>query len=114
MPSKHSPHFLLDTVSRKYWSEHPIFYWTVSMHTIRFFITDKKLTYLTIFYWCHLVHAARFFIRVRAASHYMILCLRRPAMDPHDAITDRTSCSVRPSAILSAAILTIGGYRRPS
>ena len=33
---------------------------------------------------------------------------------PHDAVADRTSCSVRPSAILSAAILTIGGYRRSS
>ena len=52
---------------------------------------------------------------IRAASHYTILSLRRPAMPPpHDAIADRTSCNVRPSAILSAAILTIGGYRRPS
>ena len=51
---------------------------------------------------------------LRAASHYTILSLRRPAMAPHDAIADRTSCSVRPSAILSAAILTIGAYRRPS
>ena len=33
---------------------------------------------------------------------------------PHDAIADRRSCSVRPSAILSASILTIGGYRRAS
>ena len=33
---------------------------------------------------------------------------------PHDAVADRTSCSVRPCAILSAVILTIGGYRRPS
>ena len=51
--------------------------------------------------------------RLRVASHYMILSLRRPAMAPHDAIADRTSCSVRP-AILSAATLTIGWYRRPS
>ena len=40
----------------------------------------------------------------RAASHYTILSLRRPAMAPHDAVTDWTSCSARPSAIL-----TIGG-----
>ena len=30
---------------------------------------------------------------------------------PHNAVADRTSCSVRPSAILSAAILTIAGRR---
>ena len=47
---------------------------------------------------------------VRAASHYTILSLRRPAMAPHDAVADMTSCSVRPSAIESATILIIGGY----
>ena len=42
---------------------------------------------------------------LRAASHYTISSLRRPAMAPHDAVADRTSCIVRPSAILSVTIL---------
>ena len=50
---------------------------------------------------------------VRPASHYTILSLRRPAMAPHDAGVGTTSCSLRPSEILSAMILTIGGYHAP-
>ena len=42
---------------------------------------------------------------IRAASHYTILSSQRPAMAPQDVIADRTSCSVRPSAILSVTIL---------
>ena len=35
----------------KIWSEHPIFYWAVPVHTVRFFIGDKNWTYHTIFNW---------------------------------------------------------------
>ena len=63
---------------------------------------------ITLFYIFRNSGFCQVYAVIRAASHYTILSLRRPTMAPHDAVADRTSCSVRPSAILSAAILTIG------
>ena len=91
----------------------------VIFHTFSATCKDSKCVLVVVisFFLCKVDRSNRwrsYLYVLRAASHYTILSLRRPAMTPHDAVADRTSCSVRASAILSAAILTIGGYRRPS
>ena len=60
-------------------------------------------------------------IHISVIFRDIILCFTNPTYNRGGLIirqashyTDRTSCSARPSAILSAMILTIGGYRRSS